>query len=97
MKTLGTFLPKFNDAAFQADVVIKSLGELQPRQARIIGIFSQIFPALHAAVKRGVPRKLILQQLEDNGIKLNAASFKKLYEAEQKRLATTAAPEKEAS
>lgn len=93
MKTLGTLLPQPNSAEFRAEAVIKMLGELQPKQARVVGVFSEIFPALRDALKRGVSRKVILQQLAANGVKLNTASFKRLFDAEEKKCSSASGKE----
>lgn len=85
MKTLATFLPKPSESEFHAETVIKALSELQPKKALVVEIFTEIFPALREAVRRGVPRKAILRELDVNGVKLNAASFKKLYDDEERK------------
>lgn len=70
MKTLASLLPNSYNSQVHTEAVISAIGELQPQKAHIVGIFSELFPALREAIKRGVPRKAILRELDANGVSM---------------------------
>jgi hypothetical protein len=94
MKTLSSLIPSARDSHASPEAVISAISALQPKKAHVTEVFAEIFPALREAIKRGVARKEILRELSTNGIKLNAASFKRLFDAEVQKSAHEAGKER---
>ena len=46
--------------------------------------FARLFPTIESAISRNIPQKQILKILADKGLKLSAATFKKLLEETRK-------------
>jgi len=93
MKTISSLVPNAFDSRVSPEVVIAAISALQPKTAHVTEVFAEIFPALREAIKRGIARKEILRELSANGIKLNAASFKRLFDAEVQKVAHEAGKE----
>ena len=93
MKTISSLVSNASDARVPPEVVINAIRALQPKKAHVTDVFAEIFPALREAIKRGIARKEILRELSANGIKLNAASFKRLFDAEVQKVAHEAGKE----
>lgn len=96
MKSMGDHIQGCGKLPLNPKVVIAAINHLQPEKSQLEEIFATCFSAIRSALERGVTREAVMRELAVVGFKLHPTGFKKLYEAEKKKQAAVAAPEKEA-